>query len=104
GRVDHLHRHPDDGGDAGDRLTYSQPRLRKKPTIPTRSATITPRMIQKSVRSPSPGTRTFIPQMLAIRGRGRTMTVIEVRTRRMSLRRCVITDSFVSSRATITSL
>ena len=51
-----------------------------------------------------PGTRTFIPQMLAIRVSGRTMTLIEVSTRRMSLTRWEITDSLVSSSASATSL
>ena len=45
-----------------------------------------------------------MPQMLAIRVSGRTMTLIEVSTRRMSLTRWEITDSLVSSSASTTSL
>ena len=45
-----------------------------------------------------------MPQRLAIRVSGRMMTLNAVSTRRMSLTRCEITDSFVSSSASTTSL
>jgi len=82
----------------------SQPRRLKYATIPTSRASIAPTMMKKSVLSPSPGTPTFMPQMLAMRVNGRTMTLIEVSTRRMSLTWCDRTDSFVASSASMTSL
>ena len=45
-----------------------------------------------------------MPQMLAIRVSGRTMTLIAVSTRRISLTRWLSTDSFVSSSASTISL
>jgi hypothetical protein len=61
-------------------------------------------MIQKAVRPCSPGTRTFMPQMLAISVSGSTTTLMAVSTRTVSFTRCESTDSFVSSRASMTSL
>ena len=65
------------------RRLYSQPRRRKKATIPTSIATITPAMIQKAVVSPSPGTPTFMPHRLAMKVSGSTMTLNAVSTRRI---------------------
>ena len=61
-------------------------------------------MIQKAVLSPSPGTPTFMPHRLAMKVSGSTITLKAVSTRRISLTRCEITDSFVSSSASTTSL
>ena len=44
--------------------------------MPTRIATIAPTTIQNPVMVCSPGTCEFIPQMLASRVRGKTMTLI----------------------------
>ena len=52
----------------------------------------------------SPGTFTFMPQMLATSVSGRTITEIAVRTRNTSLVRWAICDSFVLSSASTTSL
>ena len=71
--------------------------------MPTSIATITPMITQKAVWLPSPGTPTFMPQMLATSVSGSTITLIEVRTRRMSLTRWLMTDSFVASRASTVS-
>ena len=54
--------------------------------------------------SPSPGTCTFMPQMLATSVSGRTITEIAVSTRKVSLVRWAISASFVSSSASTTSL
>ena len=45
-----------------------------------------------------------MPQMLAIRVSGRMITLNAVSTRRMPFTRCEMTDSFVCSSASTTSL
>ena len=45
-----------------------------------------------------------MPKMLAISVSGRKITEIAVRTRKISLVRCAIADSFVASSASTTSL
>jgi len=54
-------------------------------------------MVQNGADSGSPGTWTFMPQMLAIGVRGRITTLNAVSTRRTSLTRWERTDSFVTS-------
>ena len=91
--------------DRGARRRYSQPRLRKKASIPTSRATHPPDDHPEGARvRPSPGTPTFMPQMLATSVSGRTTTLNAVSTRRTSLTRWEITDSLVSSSASTTSL
>ena len=72
--------------------------------MPTSSATIAPTTIQKAWIEPSPGTPTFMPQMLATSVSGSTTTLIAVSALRTSLTRCERTDSFVDSRPSTTSL
>src|SRR5689334_21006489 len=94
-----------DGDLRGSELAaHSQPRLRKYATRPASTATITPAITQKASVEPSPGTLTFMPQMLAMSVSGSRITETEVSTRSTLFRRCVITDSFVSSSASTTSL
>ena len=45
-----------------------------------------------------------MPQIEAMSVSGRTMTLIAVRTRKVSFMRCEMTDSFVDSSASTTSL
>ena len=72
--------------------------------MPTSRATIAPMIVQKGAEAPSPGTWTFMPQMLAIRVSGRITTLKAVSTRSTSLTRWESTDSFVTSSASTTSL
>ena len=61
-------------------------------------------MIQKAVWVASPGNATFIPKMPEIRVNGSKTTLKTVRIRSTSFCRCEITDSFVLSSASTTSL
>jgi len=61
-------------------------------------------MIQKAVADAKPGKSTFIPKMLASRVSGSRMALKVVSTRRTSFWRCEITDSFVDSSPSTTSL
>ena len=72
--------------------------------MPPSRTTIAARITQNAVESCSPGTPTFMPQMLATSVSGRTITENAVRTRKVSLVRCAIADSFVDSSASTTSL
>src|SRR4051794_33139032 len=63
------------------RKGYRNFRQRKNASIPTSSTSITPMITKKAPRVPSPGTRTFIPQIDAISVSGRTTTEIAVSTR-----------------------
>lgn len=83
---------------------HSQPRLRNQYTIPLSTQTISPMMAQKAWIERSPGTPTFMPQIVPISVSGSMITLNAVSTRRMSFRRCDRTDSFVASRPSTTSL
>ena len=70
----------------------------------TSVATSSPRMIQNAVCVSSPGKRTFMPKTLVISVSGSIVTLMSVSSRRTSFWRCEITDSFVCSSASATSL
>src|SRR5581483_7168935 len=77
---------------------------RKNATIATSVPTIPPTMIQNAWWVPSPGKPTFMPKIPASSESGSIVTLKIVRIRRTSFWRWEITDSFVSSRASTTSL
>src|SRR4051794_20457231 len=83
---------------------YSQPRRRKTVSIETSTPNITTMITQNAWIEFLPGRPVFIPQIEAISVSGRITTEIEVSTRSTLLSRCEISDSFVSSRASTTSL
>ena len=92
------------GSGAGRGPAQIQRFQRKKPSRPAPTATIAPTMIQKATADPKPGKSTFIPKTLATRVSGSRMALKTVSTRRTSFWRCEITDSFVDSSPSTTSL
>ena len=77
---------------------------RKKPNIPAIVTSINPITTQNAVVEFSPGKTTFIPKIPEISVSGSTMTLKMVSTRSTSFCRCEMTDSFVDSSPSTTSL
>ena len=65
---------------------------------------MTPKIVQNAQTVPKPGKWTFMPKKPVISVSGSRITEKTVRIRRMSFWRWLMTDSFVSSSASITSL
>jgi hypothetical protein len=76
----------------------------KNPIIPMITPIIRPTTIQKAARVFSPGKSTFMPKIPEISVSGSRITENTVRMRKTSFWRCEITDSFVLSSASTTSL
>src|SRR5262249_38058231 len=85
-------------------ILQSQRLLRKKTIRATAHAIITPATVQNANAGPKPGNLRFIPKIPGIRVSGRRMTLTTVRMRSTLFWRCAITDSFVPSRPSTTSL
>src|SRR5215211_6713108 len=83
---------------------HSQRFARKKPSRPISIAATTATITQNACAVPSPGNATFIPNMPVMTVILRSTTLKTVSTRRTWFCRCEITDSFVSSSASTTSL
>ncbi|MEN3311733.1 MAG: hypothetical protein V7645_1062 [Actinomycetota bacterium] len=76
----------------------------KNPIIPMITVTISPTIAQNAAWVCSPGKRTFIPKIPEMSVSGSRITENTVRIRKTSFWRCEITDSFVLSSASTTSL
>src|SRR5262249_20268275 len=88
-----------------ERLGHQSQRFkRKNASIEQSTAAMIPNTTQKAHAVSKPRKRTFMPKTPVISVRGSRTTEKIVSTRRMSFWRCEITDSFVSSSASTTSL
>src|SRR5437764_3949553 len=87
------------------RLGHQSQRLsRKNASRPTSATTMPAKITQNAHTVSKPGKCTFIPKKPVISVNGSSTTENTVRTRSTSFWRCWITDSFVSSSASTTSL